>query len=228
MWTLLLVTLVIAGCDRSAAETTPASTSTGEVTATAAAVQAQPVRIVFLGDSLTAGYGLPGEQAFPALLEAMLREKNLQVTVVNAGISGDTTAGGLRRIDWLLKQQPDIVVVGLGANDGLRATELETSAANLDAIVEKSQAAGAKVLLLGMLIPPNYGLKYANQFRDLYPKLAKERKVALVPFLLEGVAGNPLLNLGDGIHPNAEGQRIVARNVLPELEKLVRAEVRER
>src|SRR5687768_12147840 len=157
-------------------------------------------RIVFLGDSLTAGLGVDAEEAYPALLAEMLEKQGLAVQVVNAGVSGDTTAGGLRRLDWLLKQSPQIVVVGLGGNDGLRGVELKASEENLRQIVRKSREAGADVLLLGMLIPPNYGPEYISQFRELYPRIAKEMNVSLVPFVLEGVGGEAKLNQPDGIH----------------------------
>lgn len=184
-----------------------------------APVQAAPL-VVFLGDSLTAGLGLDESQAYPALLGQQLQEEGKAVRVVNAGVSGDTTAGGLARIGWILGQHPDLVVVGLGANDGLRGlplTELET---NLRQIIRRSQAAGARVLLLGMRIPPNYG-PYAEQFTALYPKLAKELDVPLVPFLLDKVGGIRSLNQADGIHPTAQGQEIVAKNVRPYLEEML-------
>ncbi len=181
----------------------------------------EEILVIFLGDSLTAGYQLGEAQAFPAHVEAALIAAGHGVRVVNAGISGDTTTGGLDRLDWLLRQQPDVLVVGLGGNDGLRGTALETSEANLRAIVLRARAAGARVLLAGMLIPPNYGPDYTRAFAALYPRLAAELEVPLIPFLLEGVAARPELNLEDGIHPNAEGQRIVARTVLKYLEPLL-------
>lgn len=177
--------------------------------------------IIFLGDSLTAGYELDESQAFPAHVETDLRESGHKVRVINAGISGDTTTGGLARLDWLLNQKPDMLFVGLGGNDGLRGTPLETSEVNLRAIIERATAAGVRVLLAGMLIPPNYGQDYTEQFAGIYPRLAEEFGVPLIPFLLEGVAARPELNLDDGIHPNAEGQRIVAETVLSHLEPLL-------
>jgi acyl-CoA thioesterase-1 len=174
--------------------------------------------VIFLGDSLTAGLGLDENQAYPALLDRDLRKHGVPARVINAGVSGDTTAGGLSRIGWLLGQHPALVVVGLGANDGLRGLPLTEVESNLRQIVERSRAAGARVLLLGMRLPPNYG-PYADQFTALYPKLAKELDVPLVPFLLDKVGGIRPLNQADGIHPTAEGQEIVARNVLPYLEK---------
>ncbi len=177
--------------------------------------------VIFLGDSLTAGYELDEAEAFPAHVEAALRAAGHTVRIVNAGISGDTTAGGLARLDWLLRQQPDVLFVGLGGNDGLRGTALPTSEANLRAILQRATAAGARVLLAGMLIPPNYGPDYCEAFAAIYPRLAEELAVPLIPFLLEGVAAVPELNLEDGIHPNAEGQRRVARTVLAHLQPLL-------
>jgi acyl-CoA thioesterase-1 len=174
--------------------------------------------VIFLGDSLTAGLGLDEAQAYPALIDRDLRRAGIPARVINAGVSGDTTAGGLARIGWLLGQHPDLVVIGLGANDGLRGLPLTEVEANLRQIIQRSRAAGARVLLLGMRLPPNYG-PYAEQFTALYPKLAKELNVPLVPFLLDKVGGIRSLNQADGIHPTAEGQEIVARNVLPYLEK---------
>jgi acyl-CoA thioesterase I len=176
--------------------------------------------VVFLGDSLTAGPGLEEEQAFPAVVAERMAEQSLPIRVVNAGISGDTSAGGLRRLDWLLRQKPAVMVVGLGANDGLRGLPVEQTESNLREIVSRSQAAGARVLLLGMKIPPNYG-DYAIQFEEIYPRVARDLGVPLVPFLLEGVGGVPDLNLPDGIHPNGEGQERVAENVVPYLRELV-------
>jgi acyl-CoA thioesterase-1 len=190
-----------------------------------APVPAAPL-VVFLGDSLTAGLGLDENQAYPALLGRQLQEEGKPIRVVNAGVSGDTTAGGLARIGWILGQHPDLVVVGLGANDGLRGQPIAEVETNLREIIRRSRAAGARVLLLGMRLPPNYG-PYAEQFTALYPKLAKELNVPLVPFLLDKVGGIRSLNQADGIHPTAKGQEIVARNVLPYLEEML-AEKREK
>lgn len=193
---------------RPAAETRPAP------------VSAEPL-VVFLGDSLTAGLGLGEEEAYPALLDRKLDEAGTPVRVLNAGVSGDTTAGGLSRLDWLLSQKPDVIVVGLGANDGLRALPVDQTEQNLREIVRRAKAAGAQVLLLGMQIPPNYGPDYTAAFSGMYPRIAGELDVPLVPFLLDKVGGIRELNLSDGIHPNAQGQEIVAETVLPYLEKLV-------
>jgi acyl-CoA thioesterase-1 len=186
-------------------------------TAAAASPEAAPL-VVFLGDSLTAGLGLAEAEAFPALIEAELREEGLAVRVVNAGVSGDTSAGGLARLDWLLAQGPAVVVVGLGANDGLRGLPLEATEANLREIVRRSREAGARVVLLGMRIPPSYGLDYAGRFERLYEEVADDLDVPLVPFLLDGVAARPALNLPDRIHPNAEGHVRIAETVYPYVE----------
>jgi acyl-CoA thioesterase-1 len=179
--------------------------------------------VVFLGDSLTAGFGLAAEEAYPALVERLLAERALPVRVVNAGVSGDTSAGGLARLDWLLAQRPAIVFVCLGGNDGLRGIPPEATEANLRAIVERARAAGARVVLAGMQIPPNYGPEATARFRALFPRLARDYDLPFVPFLLEGVAAEPALNLPDGIHPNSRGQAIVAETVARALEPLVRA-----
>ena len=224
--------LLAAACgdpDASPSNTSPSpaagATATGTPAADARPEPEEPAAdetlVIFLGDSLTAGYELDETQAFPALIEARLRAAGRAVRVVNAGVSGDTTAGGLARLDWLLRQQPDVLFVGLGGNDGLRGTPLAASEANLRAIVERAGAAGVRVLLAGMLMPPNYGPDYTEAFAAIYPRLAADLGVPLIPFLLEGVAARPELNLPDGIHPNAEGQRIVAGTVLSHLEPLL-------
>lgn len=177
--------------------------------------------VVFLGDSLTAGYGLPEDQAYPAILDRRLDSKGTPVRVLNAGVSGDTTAGGLSRLDWLLKQKPDVLVVALGGNDGLRGLDLAQSEKNLREIVRRGKESGARVLLLGMMIPPNYGRDYTESFRNMYPEIADEFDVPLLPFLLEGVGGIADLNQADGIHPTAKGQEIVADNVEPYLVEIV-------
>lgn len=182
--------------------------------------------VAFLGDSLTAGLGLSLEQAFPALLGERLRGEGLTIRVVNAGVSGDTTAGGLARIDWLLAQRPDVVVVGLGVNDAMRGQPLEDTEANLRSIVRRAKGAGAAVLLLGMRVPTNFGPDYTARFHEIYARVARDEGADLVPFLLDGVGGKPDLNLGDGVHPNAQGHRILATNVLPRLRTLVKRVLR--
>lgn len=179
--------------------------------------------LVFLGDSLTAGYGLAEEEAFPALAARMLRERGHRFRFVNAGVSGDTSAGGLARLDWLLAQRPQLLVVCLGGNDGLRGLPLAATEANLRAVLDRARRAEVAVLLAGMQIPPNYGPTYARDFAALFPRLAKDFGVALMPFLLEGVGGVAELNLPDGIHPNERGQQLVAENLVRHLEPLVAA-----
>jgi acyl-CoA thioesterase-1 len=217
---ILVLFLLAAACspgDRAslpAKAAAPAPPPAPPAPAAAAPKDAEPL-VVFLGDSLTAGYGLGGEQAYPALVERRLEEEGIPVKVLNAGVSGDTTAGGLARLDWLLSQKPNVVVVGLGGNDGLRGLPLEQAERNLREIVRRSKEAGARVLLLGMQIPPNYGPEYAKGFSDMYPRIAREMDIPLVPFLLEGVGGDAALNQADGIHPTAEGQEKVADLVTP-------------
>jgi acyl-CoA thioesterase-1 len=177
--------------------------------------------IAVLGDSLTAGLGVAPDEAYPALLEARLRREGYDYRVINAGVSGDTSAGGLRRLDWVLRLSPEIVIVALGANDGLRGQPVATLRDNLVAIVQKAHVAGARVLLAGMRVPPNYGAAYARDFAAVFPEVARRTSVALVPFLLEGVAAEVRLNQGDGIHPNAEGQRLIADHVWPHLRALL-------
>ncbi|HEV2054902.1 MAG TPA: arylesterase [Methylomirabilota bacterium] len=178
--------------------------------------------IVAFGDSLTAGLGVTPEDSYPARLQARLRAEGYDYRVVNAGASGDTTAGGLRRVDWALKNKPDIVIVAIGANDALRGQDLASVRANLDAIVARFQKAGARVLVAGMEVPPNYGARYAADFRRLYADVARAHKAAFLPFLLDGVAGNPRLNQPDGIHPTAEGYRIVVDHLWPHVEPMLK------
>ncbi len=208
---------------RAARRAVPVSNPAPAAQPPAPATATLPV-VVFLGDSLTAGLGLDEGQAYPALIEHELKDDGKAARVVNAGVSGDTTAGGLSRLNWLLGQHPDVLVVGLGGNDGLRGLPLTEIESNLREIVRRSQAAGARVLLLGMRIPPNYG-PYGDQLAALYPKLAKELGVPLVPFLLDKVGGIRSLNQADGIHPTAKGQEIVAKTVLPYLEKVLAEKV---
>lgn len=232
----LVALVLLSGCGGPATETEVASPSgvagalegaagapADDVEATsgvaaAAPGAAGPYRVVYLGDSLAAGFGLPEEEAFPAVVETLLCERGLGVETVNAGVSGDTTAGGRSRIGWLLRQRPDLVVVELGANDGLRGLSPEMTEENLVAIVEAVLDSGAGVLLTGMKVPPNYGGDYARRFEAVFTRLAEAYPVEFLPFLLEGVAGERALNLPDGIHPNAEGHRRVAANLAPRIE----------
>lgn len=171
--------------------------------------------ILFFGDSLTAGYGLSTEEAFPALTERLLSKSGDNVKVVNAGLSGETSAGGLSRIDWILRQPIDIFVLELGANDGLRGLPLDQTRKNLQAIIDKVKVKypQTKFVMAGMMVPPNMGKEYATEFKKIYPELAKKNKATLIPFILEDVGGIEKLNQADGIHPNVEGHKIIARNI---------------
>lgn len=175
--------------------------------------------IVVLGDSLTAGYGLPREASFPAQLEEALRARGREVRVVNSGVSGDTTAGGLSRVDWVLADNPDLLILALGANDALRGFEPVETRKNLAAILEKVLGRGIKVLLAGMKAPRNLGSPYYTRFDRIYAELAAEYDVPLYPFFLDGVATETALNLEDGIHPNPDGVRVMVENILPYVEK---------
>ncbi|MEE8273103.1 MAG: arylesterase [Alphaproteobacteria bacterium] len=186
-----------------------------------AARAASPARIVVLGDSLAAGYGLAAQDAFPARLEAALRADGLDVRILNAGVSGDTTAGGRARLDWALADRPDAVIVELGANDGLRGIDPVATFANLDAILRRLGDEGIEVLLAGMLAPPNLGRAYGAAFNDIYPRLAAKHGVALYPFFLDGVAARPELNQSDGLHPNARGVAVIVERIAPYVKRLV-------
>lgn len=177
--------------------------------------------IVCLGDSLTAGRGLDEAEAYPALVQELARADGLGWTVVNAGVSGDTSAGGLRRLGWVLKARPTWIFVALGGNDGLRGQPPEETRRNLDAICAQALTAGTRVALAGMQLPANYGDDHRAAFAALFPAIAAERRLPLLPFLLDGVGGKAELNQADGIHPTAEGQRIVARTVYAFLKPLV-------
>lgn len=184
----------------------------------------QPVKtILFFGNSLTAGYGLDPSESFPSLIQEKIDSENLAYKVVNAGVSGETSAGGNGRIDWILKQPVDVFVLELGANDGLRGVPVAETKRNLQSIIDKVKAKYPKVqmVLAGMQVPPNMGQKYAEDFRNMFPELAKKNDMALVPFLLQGVGGVRELNQGDGIHPTAEGAKIVAQNVWSVLQKVL-------
>jgi acyl-CoA thioesterase-1 len=179
--------------------------------------------VIFFGDSLTAGYGLAPEEAFPALIEKALVKKGKAVKVTNAGLSGETSAGGLSRIDWILRAPVDIFILELGANDGLRGLPLTQTRQNLQAIIDKVKAKypKAKIVVTGMMVPPNLGKAYTDDFQKIFPELAKKNNATLIPFLLQDVAGIEKLNQADGIHPNIEGHRIVATNVLKVVEPLL-------
>ncbi len=197
-----------------------AASSIGTLAAPADRATDAPV-IVALGDSLTAGFGVAPDEAFPARLEERLRREGYACRVVNAGVSGDTSAGGLRRVDWVLRTKPDVVIVALGANDGLRGLSVSSLRDNLEAIVRRVQASGARVLMAGMRMPPNYGAAFTEEFAAAYRDVARRTGIPLLPFLLDGVAANPALNLPDGIHPNADGHRIIADRVWPHVKPLL-------
>jgi acyl-CoA thioesterase I len=182
-----------------------------------------PKVILFFGDSLTAGYGLSVDEAFPALIEQRFVSTGRKAKVINSGLSGETTAGGLSRIDWALRQPVDVFVLELGANDGLRGLPLDQTQKNLQAIIDKVKAKNpkAKIVIAGMMVPPNMGPDYSTRFSKIFPELAKKNNATLIPFLLQDVAGNEKLNLADGIHPNPQGHKIVAENVYKVLTPLL-------
>jgi acyl-CoA thioesterase-1 len=179
---------------------------------------ASNMRLMIIGDSLAAGFGLPAHEAFPAQLEAALRQKGLAVTVLNAGVSGDTSAGGRSRLDWALAEKPDAVILELGANDGLRGIEPNTTHANLAAILKTLKSRGIPAFIAGMYAPPNLGAAYGQEFRSVYSRLAQEFNAPLQDFFLEGVAAQPQLNQSDGMHPNATGVAVIVANMLPKLQ----------
>lgn len=177
--------------------------------------QSEPVKLAILGDSLAAGYGLAPAQAIPARLQSALKEKGRNVTIINHGVSGDTTAGGVERLDWMLGDKPDIVLVELGGNDGLRALDPAATERNLDTIVTRLKAAGVTVWLAGMLAPRNFGPEYAQQFDGLFKRVADRHGVPFYSFFLDGVAQDPALNQPDGIHPNAKGVDVIVERLMP-------------
>lgn len=187
-------------------------------------VAAAPLRLMAFGDSLTHGYGLGPGETFPEQLEAALRAEGFDVTVLNAGNSGDTTAGGLARLDWALADDPDALILELGANDGLRGLDPAATYDNLDAMLTKLKEVGLPVLLTGMLAPPNLGREYGAAFNAVYPRLAEKHDVPLYPFFLDGVAAERALNQGDGIHPNAAGVAEIVARITPHVVRLLQSE----
>ena len=224
---LLLLASGVGGCEPKdpalpSAETQPArSVASSQSSNVSDRVITKPARIVAFGDSLTAGLGVSPDQSYPAQLQRRLREAGYSYEVINAGVSGDTTTGGLRRLAWILKSRPWMVILELGANDGLRGQPLSLMASNLSEIIDGLQEAGVEVVLAGMQIPPNYGLDYTTGFASLFEQLARDHSVTLIPFFLEGVAARKELNQADGIHPTAEGYRIVAQTVFDVIEPLL-------
>ncbi len=178
-----------------------------------------PIRIVAFGDSLTAGLGVAAHESYPAQLQRRLDEGGYRTVVVNAGVSGDTSAGGLRRVAWVLKSNPDVVILELGANDGLRGLSLTQTEENLERIIQRLLDAGTRVVLAGMKLPPNYGSSYREGFEQIFPALARRYNVTLIPFFLEGVAASATLNQADGIHPTGEGYRVIVDHVFSALER---------
>ena len=186
----------------------------------AASADATP-RILVLGDSLSAGYGLPADDTFPARLEAALEAAGTPAAVINGGVSGDTSAGGRTRLDWMLADRPDMAIVELGGNDALRGLDPDQTYANLDAILKRLREENVAVLLAGMLAPPNMGRDYADDFAAVFPRLAEEHGVPLYPFFLDGVAADPDLNQPDGIHPNAAGVDVIVERILPHVQDVM-------
>jgi acyl-CoA thioesterase I len=189
--------------------------------AAASPAAADTTKILAFGDSLTSGFRLPSGEGFPAKLEGRLRGEALDVRVVNAGVAGDTTAGGLARLDWALAEKPDLVILELGANDALRGIDPDTVHTNLDKIIAKVQASGARLLLAGMRAPPNWGEEYQDKFDRIYPELARAHDVTLYPFFLDGVATKPELNQADGLHPNERGVAAIVDRIAPVVARLI-------
>lgn len=219
---IILLTLLTLGAAPMPAAPKPATPKPAAPPAPALAAIPRK-QIIFFGNSLTAGYGLRPDQAFPALIGRRIDSLRLPYTVINAGVSGETSAGGKTRINWVLRQPVDIFVLELGANDGLRGIPITATTANLQSILDavKAKYPAAKIILAGMQVPPTMGSAYANAFRNIFPQLAAKNKAALIPFLLKGVGGIPALNQADGIHPTAAGDRIVAGNVWQVLRPLL-------
>lgn len=209
LWFLLLTFLVACGNSNN-------NTADSQAVKVEKKQEEKRKTVLFFGDSLTAGYGLEDpEAAFPYLIEQKIDSLNLPYKVVSAGLSGETSAGGKNRIDWLLKQQMDVFVLELGANDGLRGLDVKETEKNLQSIIDQVHAKfpETKLVITGMMVPPSMGAKYADAFKEIFPRLAKKNNAAFIPFLLEGVGGVPELNQGDGIHPTVEGHKILADNV---------------
>jgi len=222
-FSVCLVVLAAISCSpkEPASDAAPAARVDAQPAVAASEPQSTLPRIVMLGDSLTAGLGLPPSEAYPAVIQQRLDAEGLKFQVVNAGVSGDTSAGGLRRLDWALDGDVRVLVVALGGNDGLRGLPVSELQQNLSTIIERAQARHVQVVLAGMEAPPNFGKDYTLEFRRVYADVAKKYNVKLLPFLLDRVAGNEALNQRDGIHPTAEGARLVADNVWSVLKPLL-------
>lgn len=217
---IVMACLLVAAC-RSEAPAPATTSAPVAAPAPASAPTSTRARVVFLGDSLTAGLGLEASQSFPALIGQRLAREGYDFEIVNAGVSGDTSAGGLRRLDWSLDGDVKVLVVALGANDGLRGLSPAEMKKNLNAVLERAAAKGVTVVLAGMEAPPNFGAEYTRQFRGVYAELAQQHSVRFIPFLLLGVAGDASLNQADGIHPNARGAQLVADLVWSALEPVL-------
>ncbi len=218
---LLLLTLGLFSCGESGPQKNKVSEDPTEQTEILP--EEKPKTILFFGNSLTAGYGIDQEDSFSGLTQKRIDSLGYNYRVINGGLSGETTAGGLSRLDWFLEDQPDIFVLELGGNDGLRGIQLSETRRNLEGIIDKVSEKYPEtiIILAGMQIPPNMGQEYTEEFKTIYPEVAREKKVTLIPFLLEGVAGNPELNLPDGIHPTEAGHKIVFETVWPFIQKLL-------
>jgi len=225
---VVIIALIPAGCGQPSASardeavvSTAAQPEQGGASRAVATTSTRP-RIVFLGDSLTAGYGLERDQSVPSLIQGHLAREGYAYEVVNAGVSGDTSAGGLSRLNWSLDGPVEVLVIELGANDGLRGLPIAAMKRNIAEIITRAQQRGIRVILTGMEAPPNYGPVYTSDFRKAYQDLAREHKVVFVPFYLQGVAGIPSLNIADGIHPNPEGARIVEQTIWRALQPVLK------
>lgn len=218
-----LVFLLLLACGGKSGQTINNSSVTNEQTEENVNETGNDKVIVFFGDSLTAGYGLETEESFPAVIQQFIDSLSLNYTVINAGLSGETTASGRNRLDWVLNQKADVFILELGANDGLRGIPLNETRLNLQAIIDdvKEKNQETVIILAGMQIPPNMGQEYTAEFRKIFPELADKNKTLIIPFLLDRVAGIPELNQDDGIHPTVEGQKIVANNVWEVLEPVI-------
>lgn len=221
-FSLFLFFLLLIGCQQKKSQAVNDSPIKKEVSLQAEDHSEKKV-IVFFGNSITAGYQLDLSEAFPALIGEIIDSLNLHYKVINAGLSGETTASGNSRVDWVLKNKVDVFVLELGANDGLRGIQTAETRKNLQSIIDKvkNKYPYAKIVLAGMQIPPNLGQEYANDFKSIYPELAEQNNTTLIPFILEGVAGNPKLNLDDGIHPTPEGHQILAGKIWKILKPLL-------
>jgi len=216
---IVALIIILSGCTDNKKPAESDQNNTAKETATVT----KKKTIVFYGNSLTAGYGVSPSEAFPAIIQKKIDSLGFPYNVINAGVSGETSSGGKTRIDWILREPIDIFILELGANDGLRGTPLSETKKNLQDIIDKVKAKypDTKLVFAGMEIPPNMGQAYTTEFRNIYIDLAAKNKMTLIPFLLEGVGGEPELNQADGIHPTAEGHLIVAENVWKQLEKLL-------